>query len=177
MVRPGPFFLGAFHGLFLWMYPSLLPKYYRQPPIGPQNSTVFLDVFKEAAVPLIDFSYLKQWQDTLAYPIYSPAGMHFSRYGLGLMMDNLRSRAEALTGMAVPKPLWRDSIIWEKGSDYWFYFNIAFPPREGIESNEDMIDWLAKIKQQDLVVLLCYDTNLPDFGFGFIEKLYDLIEQ
>lgn len=67
--------------------------------------------------------------------------------------------------------------LWEKGSDYWFYFNIAFPPREGIESNKDMIDWLAKIKQQDLVVLLCYDTNLPDFGFGFIEKLYDLIEQ
>ena len=62
-------------------------------------------------------------------------------------------------------------------SAYWHYFERINPaPSEG-DANPRARNLIEEVLQRDLVILSCSETNLPNFGFGFIEALYEGINK
>ncbi len=59
---------------------------------------------------------------------------------------------------------------------YWYYFNSIFPDSYTEKTTTKDIDIMDQLKNADLVILLISPSNLPNFGFGFVEKVDSLIQ-
>lgn len=57
--------------------------------------------------------------------------------------------------------------------EFWYYnkeiYSVNIP--DGIKTEQ--VDILKKVNDNDLIIILSTDANLDDFGFGFIDRLYD----
>lgn len=57
------------------------------------------------------------------------------------------------------------------GGEFWYYFKERYPQQFKKPSPVDEIDILKEIEKCQVVLLICTDSNLPRFGFGFLEML------
>ncbi len=63
-------------------------------------------------------------------------------------------------------------------NSFWYYFKEAYNPRyEGGKKPFEEIDILHELRNQDIVILLSTDANLYKFAFGFIDKVYSLLQK
>ncbi|MDP4826055.1 MAG: hypothetical protein NWR73_00090 [Flavobacteriales bacterium] len=61
------------------------------------NYEVYRDKLKSTSIPFVDFHrWFDQMKDTTAYPLFSPTGIHWSRYGELLVADSLLSYLSVL---------------------------------------------------------------------------------
>ena len=60
-------------------------------------------------------------------------------------------------------------------STYWNYFNRIITPEndEGTHLNKDRLNLLKEVENRDLLLLMVADINLHQFGYGFVEALYE----
>ena len=108
-------------------------------------------------------------QDNLAYPVH--------RY----YSDSTHTRPNVLVlgdsfyGILYDLGFQRELFAPE--SAYWHYFERIQPsPTQG-DANPRARDLMEEVLQRNLVILTCSETNLPNFGFGFVEALYEEIKE
>lgn len=58
--------------------------------------------------------------------------------------------------------------------EFWYYFNDIYPKHFEAGLTIDEIDLKSAIERQEVIILLGTDATLPKFGWGFIEKAWDL---
>lgn len=57
--------------------------------------------------------------------------------------------------------------------DFWYYNKEVYPQQSGRPAMTDQLDLGAEIKNHDVFMIMCTDANLPNFGWGVVEQLYD----
>ncbi|MEO1627827.1 MAG: hypothetical protein AAFV25_21945, partial [Bacteroidota bacterium] len=67
--------------------------------------------------------------------------------------------------------------LWAKESVFAYYFRVIHPPKMRGKMPMSGPALLASLSEKDLILISCYDSNLHRLGFGFVEKLYDLISK
>ncbi|MEO1409904.1 MAG: hypothetical protein AAFW73_08470 [Bacteroidota bacterium] len=90
--------------------PEQRPRFYQGPPVDSTNRAVFSAVFREEGLPFMDFEGLVAYRAQSPHPLYSPGGLHWSYYTMGLAVDSLRQYFDARLPRALPLVEWRDSI-------------------------------------------------------------------
>lgn len=56
-------------------------------------------------------------------------------------------------------------------SEFWYYFEDVYPPRDGEVVKVDDLSLIDELKQVDAVIVMCTETNI--YSFGFIEAAFD----
>lgn len=72
--------------------------------------------------------------------------------------------------------LYNDSMstsVFNNGK-FWYYFEQIYPESATNQLLVTDIDIKEEIEKQDVILILCTDANLNRFGFGFIDRVYDL---
>ena len=57
-------------------------------------------------------------------------------------------------------------------SEFWYYYQQVYPQSFEKELLVSDVDVLKKLKQQDVIIIMCTEANLHKFSFGFIEDVY-----
>ena len=58
---------------------------------------------------------------------------------------------------------------------FWYYNELSYSKnREPIPTNE--LNLLQEIEEQDVIMIICTDANLPRFAFGFIDNLAEVFD-
>lgn len=55
-------------------------------------------------------------------------------------------------------------------SNYWYYANTSHCNDLSEKTEVDKLDLARELEKRDIVMLLCTETNLPRFPFGFVKK-------
>ncbi len=58
-------------------------------------------------------------------------------------------------------------------SDFWYYFKSAHSPRYEKTKKIEEVDVLDEIKQHEVIILMSTDIHLPEFGWDFIETMFN----
>jgi hypothetical protein len=61
-------------------------------------------------------------------------------------------------------------------SDFWYYNQEIFHSVGSPEGTAGQLDLREQILKHDVIILLATESNLPDFGWGFIEEAYRLLQ-
>lgn len=56
---------------------------------------------------------------------------------------------------------------------FWYYNKTIYPDSYKKEITVQQIDIKAKSEINDVIIILCTESNLPQFAFGFIDELYN----
>jgi hypothetical protein len=59
------------------------------------------------------------------------------------------------------------------GSNFWFYNNQVYPEAVNGPISTSQLNIKDEIAKRDLIILMATDATLPNFGWGFIENLYN----
>lgn len=71
-------------------YPEFLPDYLPLHPVDSNNYNISLQLLKELNIPFMDVSeWFVKIKSESPYPLFSPYGIHWSRYGVALVADSL----------------------------------------------------------------------------------------
>jgi hypothetical protein len=62
-------------------------------------------------------------------------------------------------------------------SDFWYYNKEVFHRTGAPEGTAGQLDLRREIMKHDVIILLATESNLPEFGWGFIEDSYKLIRE
>lgn len=67
--------------------------------------------------------------------------------------------------------------LFAEGSMFWYYYSEIHPERmqNGRRIPAFELDPIQNIEEADLVILMAYEENLDRFGFGFIDKVYETL--
>lgn len=57
--------------------------------------------------------------------------------------------------------------------EFWFYNHQVYPQSFEKELTVSDIDFIQKVEENDVIVLMSTDANLYNFAFGFIDRLYE----
>ncbi|MBI1268437.1 MAG: hypothetical protein GC193_13500 [Cryomorphaceae bacterium] len=137
------------------------------------NYEVYRDKLTTSKIPFVDFhSWFDQMKDTTSYPLFSPTGIHWSRYGELLAADSLLSYLSELrnvqmvdlefTGIRISKDLKFTDDDAERGMNLWFDIpdlEMAYPD----------IQWKADsntVKPNAIIVADSYYWGLFNSGFS-----------
>jgi hypothetical protein len=60
---------------------------------------------------------------------------------------------------------------------FWFYNQEIYPDHYTTPTTTDQIDLRTELLKHDVIVLMATEATLPNFGWGFIEKAYNLFTQ
>jgi hypothetical protein len=61
------------------------------------------------------------------------------------------------------------------GGQFWYYYNKVIPsPRQGEKVEVWQLDLKQEVEGNDVIMLLYSDGNLPGFGNGFIQDVYEM---
>jgi hypothetical protein len=63
--------------------------------------------------------------------------------------------------------------LFDEDSSLWYYYSTALP--QG--GNARYLDLSNEINRRDLIIIQAGELNIPNLGFGFLEKVYPLMEQ
>jgi hypothetical protein len=61
-------------------------------------------------------------------------------------------------------------------SDFWFYNKEIYHTVSGAPTRTDQVDLKEQILSHDVIILMATEANLPRFGWGFIEEVYQLLK-
>ncbi len=87
-------------------YPDFFPDRYHTEK-GPTNIETYVKFCQEAGLNYIDFnSWFLEMKDTSRYCLYPRTGVHWSYYGMVLVVDSLIRYTEELTGKDMPEFEW-----------------------------------------------------------------------
>jgi acetyltransferase AlgX (SGNH hydrolase-like protein)/Fascin domain-containing protein len=86
------------------VFPDFLPPKYIGKYKTPNYYTDFIEGYKKANIPFIDFCpYFKNLRKTSPYPLFTKAGFHWSIYGASFAQDSLISYVEKNLSKSLPK--------------------------------------------------------------------------
>ncbi len=90
--------------------PEYRPAFYQNYPVDTTNRQVFREVFQEMDIQFMDFEDFHELSVSSNYPMYSPGGLHWSYYSMGLAVDRLKNYFDPLLEQPLPLVQWQDSI-------------------------------------------------------------------
>ncbi len=61
-------------------------------------------------------------------------------------------------------------------SDFWYYNKEIFHKVGGAPGSTEQVDLWDQIRKHDVIILMATESNLPEFGWGFIEDTYQLLQ-
>lgn len=61
-------------------------------------------------------------------------------------------------------------------SDFWYYNKEIFHTVTGSPGSTGQVDLWDQIRKHDVIMLMATESNLPEFGWGFIEDAYELLK-
>lgn len=64
-----------------------------------------------------------------------------------------------------------------RDGEFWYYNREIYSNKITNSIKATSVDILNKVKNNDLIIILSTDANLDEFGFGFIDRLYDAFNQ
>ena len=69
--------------------------------------------------------------------------------------------------------------LFDAKSTFWYYNHEVYPLRleNGRRLTNKDLDVLAEIRQRDVVVITVFEDNLERFLFGFMDEVYDLLQE
>lgn len=101
----GKYFLVTFAAGKGSFYPEFFPEKYKQDkPVEKTNLNVYKRYFDAYGINYIDFNkWFLEMKDTSQYCLYPRTGVHWSYYGMVLVIDSLRTYLENVTGREMPQ--------------------------------------------------------------------------
>lgn len=102
---------------------SFFPEYFPEDwldsnKVGTTNHKSMVKIGKELGLNQIDFnSYFVEQKDKTPYPLYPQYGIHWSHYGVCLVMDSMIKRLEHLRKIDMPDFTWTETRL-EQPHDY-----------------------------------------------------------
>jgi hypothetical protein len=115
-------------------YPEYFPDDWKAEENRVTNFDKYLTLAKEKGINHIDFNtYFKLNKESSPYPLYPKHGIHWSHYGMCLVVDSLFSYLEKERNIKVADIVWNDVEVSEaKKSDYDIAdgMNLLFPPKK-----------------------------------------------
>lgn len=220
-------------------YPEYIPNKLKQPPNDSTNLILYQKFLKKYKINHIDFNSwfikMKDKSDCILYPKY---GIHWSHYGMFLVVDSLVNYIEQKRNIQMPhfefteinhskelkytdydiaegmnlffqmpspsmcypetkivtpknsiKPktlVISDSFYWSmynvnvkdkifKLGGFWYYNKQIYPESEHSSLTVDEVDIKKRVLDNDVIIIMSTDANLPDLGWGFINSLDSLL--
>lgn len=117
------------------VYPEFLPGHLQRPPCDTSNHRLMAELATELNVNHIDFTkWFLSLKDSVSYPLFPKAGVHWSGYGATLVADTLFRALENIAGKdlrdftILPGYETRSDFVWSD-DDIERSFNLVFPLR------------------------------------------------
>jgi hypothetical protein len=63
------------------------------------------------------------------------------------------------------------------GNDFWFYNQEIYHTVKGPPVSTGTVSLADQISSHDVIILMATEANLPNFGWGFIEETYELLNR
>lgn len=114
-------------------FQEFVPEKFKPDTIGLNNYEEYYAELKTAGIPVIGCNeWFLGMKDTAAHALYPKSGIHWSFYGLGLVMDSVFSSIEANTAFVLPAfrmdQLVETDELRPPDQDIWEGMNIFFTP-------------------------------------------------
>lgn len=99
-------------------FPEFIPDSMQQAPTDLNNYHLLARMVKTYDIHHIDFSkYFRDNKNKTEYPLFPQTGIHWSKYGMALVMDSLVKYIETKRSIDIPNIYWKEIITDKAQSD------------------------------------------------------------